>query len=157
MCPHGREGREPGSKCGSLCCHINSHWLPWRYVSLNWLRVACGCAARVCHWLNQYVLLSGWSACSLLLLTCSFSTSQQHCKFLCLSHVCSAASSLESSHSDPSGFSRSTATFHIPFRDRDGTLGHKSLLHKSQGSLRPAVTEPSLAFSPHTAILFCLW
>lgn len=99
---------------------------------------------------------SGWSACSLLLLTCSFSTSQQHCKFLCLRHVCSAASSLGSSHSDPSGFSLSTATFHIPFRDRDGTLRHKSLLHKSQGSLRPAIREPSLAFSPHTAIVFCL-
>lgn len=50
-----------------------------------------------------------------------------------------------------SHFQLSTTTFFIPSWDHDRIPGHKSLLHRSQGSLRPAITEPVLTYSHHAA------
>lgn len=152
MCPHGREGREPRSKCGSLSCYrfsLASLEIHQSKFATGSLWICCSSLSLVKPVFYPFRVVG---ACSPLFLTCSLSTSQQHCRSLCLSHVCSAASSRASSHSDPNGISLSATTFHIPSWDRDGTPGHKSPLHKSQGSLRPAVTEPSLASSHCAAI-----
>lgn len=136
---------------------VPSYKFPLASMAIHQSKLATGTlliCCEVCHCLNR-CSLRVVRACGLLLLICSLFTSQQHCRSLCLSHVYSAPSALGSSHSDPNGFSLLT-TFHKVCWDQDGISGHKSLLHKSQGSLRPAITAPSWACSPHAAMLFYL-
>lgn len=73
--------------CGSLCCHLNSHWPPWRYseskLAISALLICCQNLLLV---KPRFYSLRVYSS---PLLTCSLFTSQQHCRSSCLNHICS--------------------------------------------------------------------
>ena len=130
-------------------------------ASLNCLLVPCWSAARICYWLNPDFILSESIAllCSLALFSLLNSiagprVSTTSALWVLAYPVNSVASALGSSQANSNGFSLST--FHTPHQDHDGIRGHKSLLCKCPGSLRPAITEPFLACS-HQACHFIVF
>ena len=124
--------------CGSLCCHLTSHWLPWRYsgskLALSALLICCQNLLLV---KPRFFSLRVVRVYSLPLLTCALFTSQQHCRSSCLNHICSPSPGFSRERcsicsgvipGQPHGFSLST--FHIARQDHDGIRGHRSLLCK---------------------------
>lgn len=87
----------------------------------------CWSAAKVCHLLNQPFFLSVVRACHPPLLTCSFSSSQQHPRSLCLRLSSESWLSVSQGPQAMASHSQlSTTTFHVHYWDHDGAPGHRA-------------------------------